>query len=441
MLACIADDFTGATDLANTLVRAGLRTRLHLGVPSAIEPAAGPGPAAEVVALKIRTAPVAEAVQQALASAAVLRAAGGTRGYFKVCSTFDSTPAGNIGPVAEALRGVFGAVGAVRARGSVLVTPAFPATGRTVYRGHLFVHDTLLSESPLRAHPLTPMTDSNLVRWLGHQLPAGTRVGLVAQPIVARGAAAVRERLAELGAQGFAYAVADALCDADLHALAAATRDDPLVVAASGLALGWPAAHGVIPDVRPGADAASLPPPRGRAAIVAGSCSAATLAQIEHFRAHGGAAWRLDAPALGEGEAAIEREVHAALAFARGHLDAGPVLVYASAAPEAVAAAKQSLGEARAGALVEAALSRVARALVATHGVGRLVIAGGETSGACVQALGVASLAIGAQIDEGVPWCHTVLPAALGGAGLHLALKSGNFGGNGFFTKAFEELR
>lgn len=273
-LGCIADDFTGATDLANTLVRAGMRVVQTIGVPTMpID-----DPDAVVVALKSRTAPVDEAVAQSLAAARWLRSQGAPQIYFKVCSTFDSTPQGNIGPVAEALAAELGS-------GIALVTPAFPENGRTVFKGHLFVGELLLSDSPMRHHPLTPMTDANLVRVMQAQLRTG-RTGLIDHRTVAGGAAAVRERIAGLQAEGVGFAIADAVCDDDLRVLAAAAQELTLVVAGSGLALGIPSLHGL----QPHADAARLPSPRGARAIVSGSCSAATQAQVADFIARGGAA-------------------------------------------------------------------------------------------------------------------------------------------------------
>ncbi len=413
-LGCIADDFTGATDLANNLVRAGMRSVQTIGVPA-------PGTAidadAVVVALKSRTAPVAEAVEQSLQAARWLRAQGATQIYFKVCSTFDSTPQGNIGPVAEALMAELGAA-------SVIVTPAFPENGRTVFKGHLFVGDVLLSDSPMQHHPLTPMTDANLVRVMQAQCRR-ERVGLLDHRTVARGVDAIRERLAALRAAGKGFAIADAVSDDDLRVLARAVADQALLVAGSGLAIGIPALHGLAPS----AEAASLPPARGTRAVVSGSCSAATNAQVAAFIAAGGPAFAIDPLALAQGQDLVAQ----ALAWALPKLGAAPVLVYATAAPDAVRAVQQQLGVAEAGALVESALSRIAAGLVAA-GVGQLVVAGGETSGACVQALGVTQLRIGAQIDPGVPWCHAAVP------GLHLALKSGNFGGTDFFSRAFGML-
>ena len=421
ILGCIADDFTGGTDLANNLVRAGMRTVQLIGVPDSPSPDCD----AAVVALKSRTAPVAQAVAQSLAAARWLRAQGATQIYFKVCSTFDSTPQGNIGPVTEALMDELGA-------DFVVVTPAFPENGRTIFKGHLFVGDQLLSDSPMKNHPLTPMADANLLRVLQAQLdPArGRRVGLIDYHAVSRGAQAIAQRIDALRADGVALAIVDGLSDDDLHRLAQAAARLPLVVAGSGLAIGIPALHGLQPDAR----AAMLPPAGGYSAVVSGSCSAATNAQVATFIAAGGPAFALDPLQLAaDGDAVVQQ----ALAWARPLLGRAPVLVYATAAPDAVRAVQRQLGAEHAGAIVEQALSRLAVGLVEA-GVGRLVVAGGETSGACVQALGITQLRIGPQIDPGVPWCHAATPVRR--EGLHLALKSGNFGGGDFFGRAFELL-
>ena len=414
-LGCIADDFTGATDLANNLVRAGMRVVQTIGVPSV--PVGDVD--AVVVALKSRTAPVAEAVADSLSAAQWLRAQGAAQVYFKVCSTFDSTDKGNIGPVAQALM-------AAAAGDFALVTPAFPENGRTVFKGHLFVGDLLLSDSPMRHHPLTPMTDANLVRVLQAQL-RDAQVGLIDHRVVAHGVAAVQERIATLRAEGVAFGIADAVTDEDLRTLAAASQDLAVVVAGSGLAIGIPVLHGLQPSVQ----AAQLPAPRGHQAIVSGSCSAATNQQVANFVAAGGAAFAVDPLQLAAGVFVATQ----ALDWALPRLARGPVLVYATAAPEAVRAVQAQLGAERAGQWVESTLARVAAGLVQA-GVGQLLVAGGETSGACVQSLGISQLRIGPQIEPGVPWCHAALP----GGGLHLALKSGNFGGPDFFSRAFQLL-
>ncbi len=416
VLGVIADDFTGATDLANNLVRAGMRVLQHNGVPAADEPAAHEVDAV-VVALKSRTAPVAQAVAETLAAARWLRASGARQLYFKVCSTFDSTPRGNIGPVAEALMTLTQAP-------FVPVTPAFPTNGRSVYQGHLFVGEQLLSDSGMRQHPLTPMTDANLRRVLQPQL-ARERVGLIAHADVALGGPAIAARAAALRAAGVRLAIVDAIDGRDLAHLARAAADWPLVVAGSGLGAALPAQWGFSPD----AEVTRLPPACGAAAIVSGSCSPATQAQVAAFIAAGGAARPVDALRAAAG-ADVVGEL---LDWALPRLGARPLLVYATAAAEQLRGVQAQLGAQRAGALVEELLARIAVRLVQA-GVGRLVLAGGETSGACVQALGLRRLRIGVQIDPGVPWCHAAE------RGLHLALKSGNFGSPDFFDRAFRVL-
>ncbi|TPG44825.1 four-carbon acid sugar kinase family protein [Roseomonas nepalensis] len=412
LLGCVADDFTGATDLASTLVRGGMSAVQVIGVPD------GPLPEADavVVALKSRTNPARDAVRDSLAALDALRAAGCARFFFKYCSTFDSTDEGNIGPVADALLERLGAPFA-------LACPAFPANGRSVYRGHLFVGDALLSESGMKDHPLTPMRDANLVRVLGRQT-AG-RVGLVNLPVVGRGAAAIRDAMAALAAGGHRYAIVDAVTEADLMAIGEAAAEHPLVTGGSGVAMGLPGnfrRRGRLPP----RDAAALPARRGLGAVLAGSCSPATLGQV--------AAARTALPVLEldpletPDAAALARR---ALDWAEGRLGA-PIVIAASAPPGKVAALQARIGRDAAGALVEEALAAVAEGLVA-RGVGQLVVAGGETSGAVVSRLGLRALRIGAEIDPGVPWTHAEGPSG----GLHLALKSGNFGAPDFFAKAF----
>jgi len=370
-----------------------------------------------VVALKSRTASVDEAVGQSVAAGRWLRTQGAQQLYFKVCSTFDSTPAGNIGPVTEALMALTGAE-------FVPVTPAFPENARTVYKGHLFVGDLLLSDSPMRQHPLTPMTDAKLVRVLEAQLPH-ERVGPIDHAIIAQGASAIAARARQLAAGGLRLAIVDAVDDSALDHLAQACTPWPLAVAGSGLAIGLPARWGITPR----AEAAALPAAGGAAAVVSGGCSAASNAQVADFIATGGSAFAVDPLRVAAGhDVAAE-----ACAWARPKLGSDPVLVYATAAPLAVRAVQEQLGAERAGALVAQTLAQVAVGLVRL-GVRRLIFAGGETSGACVQALNIRQLRIRPQIDPGVPWCHAAEP------GLHLALKSGNFGEVDFFRRAFTLL-
>ena len=416
LLGCIADDFTGATDLANNLVRSGMRVVQTIGVPSG---ALSAEVDAVVVALKSRTIAAADAVAQSLDALRWLQGQGAQQIYFKYCSTFDSTPEGNIGPVTEALMDALGT-------GFTIATPAFPDNGRTVFKGYLFAGNVLLSESGMQHHPLTPMTDPNLVRVM--QAQTRRKVGLLDHTVVARGPQAIRERMAALAADGVGVAIVDATSNEDLLRLGPALQGMPLVTAGSGVAIGLPANWGLAPS----GTASRLPPAQGWRAIVSGSCSQATNRQVAHFRAQGGPALALDPLALTGDTDALVTQV---LAWARPLLPQGPVLVYSTAEPETVKAIQARLGVAEAGALVEHALAAVARAL-AQAGVRQLVVAGGETSGACVQALGIGQLQIGPQIDPGVPWCH-----AQGAAGpLHIALKSGNFGTDDFFGKAFGVL-
>ena len=416
LLGCIADDFTGATDLANNLVRGGMRTLQTIGVPAL--PLADDVDAV-VVALKTRTLPAAEAVTQSLQALQWLQQCGAGRFYFKYCSTFDSTPQGNIGPVTAALMEALQC-------DFTIACPAFPVNGRTVFKGYLFVGDVLLSESGMRDHPLTPMRDANLVRVL--QAQTTRRVGLIAYDVVSRGEAAIRTRIAELKAAGVSIAVVDAITDEDLHKLGPALRDLPLVTAGSGVAIGLP--QNFADRLGPVATAAQLPACAGYRAIIAGSCSAATNAQVAHFIQTGGAACAIDVMQLAGGGAVVE----SVLAWALPQLRRGPVLIYSTAAAAEVQANQQRLGVAGAGALIEQGLARIAGLLVAA-GVTQLVVAGGETSGAVVQALGAEVLRIGPQIDPGVPWT-----AVAGGPPILLALKSGNFGSVDFFTKCFAQL-
>ena len=395
VLGCIADDFTGGTDLAETLSRNGMRTIQLLGVPdTALASEAAAQADALVVALKIRTVPVEEAVSQALAALEALRAAGCHQFFWKYCSTFDSTPKGNIGPVAEALLQALGGDRAV-------VCPSFPENKRTVYQGYLFVGDRLLHETSMRSHPLTPMTDANLIRLMDAQ--SSRKSGLVPLETVREGIEAVKARMDELAAQGTPWLVCDALSDADLRAIGADGPVPPAPVNAPGLAL-----------------------------VLAGSCSQATQAQVARFtRQRPGFA--LDPLALAEDHGGYVAE---AVAFARRHCPEGPCIVYSTASPDRVAATQARFGREAAGAMIERALADIAAALVET-GVRRILVAGGETSGAVVSRLGVRALRIGETIAPGVPWTETLLdPANPGAPHLALALKSGNFGGEDFFMQA-----
>lgn len=417
LLGCIADDFTGATDLANILVRGGMRTVLTIGVPlEALD--ASLDADAVVVALKSRTAPVAQAIRDSVAALRWLQGRGCSQFFFKYCSTFDSTAAGNIGPVAEALQEALKTDFAI-------ACPAFPATGRTVYQGHLFVHDRLLSQSGMQNHPLTPMREPNLVQVLQSQSRA--KVGLIAQSDVAQGAATVLERMETLRHQGVRLAIADAISDADLVTLGQACANAPLVTGGSGVAQGLPANFrrtGQLRDI----DAALLPRVGGPAVVLSGSASSATNGQVAAWLRSGRRAFRIDPLALACGESVVA----AALEFAKAD---EPTLVYATSSLDEVCRVQSQLGAARAGALIEDALGQIAAGLRA-RGTRRFVVAGGETSGAVVQALGLKALRIGRQIDPGVPETQSLGDAEP----LAIVLKSGNFGSEDFFDKALQHL-
>ncbi len=416
-LGCIADDFTGATDLASQLVSAGMAVVQTIGVP------AGPLDAdcdAVVVSLKSRTIDPKEAARQSLEALEWLRAQGAERFYFKYCSTFDSTDRGNIGPVADALLDALGDE-------FTIAVPALPANRRTVYNGYLFADDVLLNESGMQDHPLTPMRDAFLPRVLQPQ--TRRTVGLVSHHATAKGGAAVAARIAELRAQGVGIAVCDTLDRSDLEAIAEGARDLKLVTGGSGLGLTLPQ---TLEGFTARADAAALDRIEGRSLILAGSCSRATLAQVDAAKA------RVPAMAVEVEQLFADFDAHLEelAAFATTRLGEGPVLLYASMPAGQLRDVQTRFGVETSGEIVERALAALASRLVSDGGVRRLVIAGGETSGAVVGALGVSGLRIGPTIDPGVPWTQ----ATWAGQPLALALKSGNFGGPDFLTRAFEVL-
>lgn len=419
-LGAIADDYTGASDLANTLTRNGLRTIQTIGVPC--DDLKLPEADAVVVSLKSRSIPARDAVARSRAAERWLRGRGATHVLFKICSTFDSTDAGNIGPVMDALRADAG-------EPIVLVTPAFPETGRTVYQGHLFVGHVPLNESTLKDHPLNPMHDANLVRVLARQSQG--KVGLVDLATVSEGTGAIRARLDELAGQGIHAAIADAVFARDLEALGQAALACRVSVGASGLGLGLARALVAQHRVVGTKEATSGEAVGGFAACLAGSCSQATLAQIAAAE-RAMPVLRLDPEALmsGDGEAAR------ALTFARERLGKGPVLIASSASPDEVAAVQTRHGRDAAGHAIEQAMAAIAEGLVVA-GVRRLVVAGGETSGAVVDRLQLPAFVVGAEIAPGVP----VLRTAGTDRAMWLALKSGNFGGPDFFSDALSLMR
>ena len=420
-LGCMADDYTGASDLANTLTRAGLRTVQTIGVPA--DDLALPEVDAVVVSLKSRSIEAGVAVTRSRAAETWLRSRGASHVLFKICSTFDSTDAGNIGPVMDALRADCG-------EAVVLVTPAFPETGRTVYQGNLFVGAVPLNESPLKDHPLNPMRDSNLVRVLARQ--SKTQIGLVDLATVTRGVEAVRARLAELSAKGIGAAVIDAVFDRDLETIGHIAAEHRLSVGASGTGLGL--ARALVSTGKVTSAAASSEQGAavgGSAACLAGSCSQATLQQIANAE-RAMPVFHLDPNRILTNASEAQR----ALDWARPRLTEGPVLIASSETPDQVTALQSRHGRDAAGHAIEQTMADIAESLVKS-GVRRLIVAGGETSGAVVDRLRIPGFLVGAEIAAGVP----VLRAVGAEAGMLLALKSGNFGGPEFFTDALRLMR
>jgi uncharacterized protein YgbK (DUF1537 family) len=421
-LGCIADDYTGASDLANTLTRCGLRTIQTIGVP--LDDLELPEVDAVVVSLKSRSIEASQAVSKSRAAERWMRSRGASHVLFKICSTFDSTDAGNIGPVMDALRADSGDA-------IVLVTPAFPETGRTIYQGNLFVGSVPLNESPLKDHPLNPMHDSNLVRVLARQ--SKTKIGLVGLAMIARGADAVRAYLAELAAKGLGAAIADAVFERDLETIGTVALDHRVSVGASGIGLGL--ARALVTSGRVKASAAndiSGKSVGGPAACLAGSCSQATLQQIAKAE-QTMQVLHLDPEQVVVGKGESQR----ALAWAEERLRKGPILIASSSTPDQVAALQARHGRDAAGHAIEQAMADIAEGLVKS-GVRQLVVAGGETSGAVVDRLGIPGFLVGPEIAAGVPVLRAV--GAKDGEML-LALKSGNFGGPEFFSDALNLMK
>ncbi len=414
VLGCIADDFTGATDIAGLLARSGVAVSLRIGVPE--QPPENTA-ALEVIALKCRTASVDEAVNDTCAALRWLQQAGAQRFFWKYCSTFDSTAEGNIGPVAEALMQALGT-------DQTIYCPAFPENGRSIFMGNLFVGTEPLAESPMKNHPLTPMRDSNLMRLLEPQVTKP--VALINRLKVAEGADAVNAEMAALAKIGnAAHIVVDAVADEDLCTIATACRNMPLLTGGSALAMSLPGLYSEDGLLDLKSARVTHRAPDGAALVLSGSCSEMTNAQVDHYKASGAASYQLDPLIL------AEQGVQKCLDWlAEEDLHSAPI-IYATADPASVKAAQDKLGVDRAGALVEEALAAIA-VFARDAGVRRFIIAGGETSGAVTQALGVTALSIGPEIAPGVPWnfCDSDnIPIAL-------TLKSGNFGTEEFFTEA-----
>ena len=416
LLGCIADDFTGATDLGGFLVKQGFRTIQLNGIPD--RNVAIPEVDALVVALKSRTIAPDAAITQSLEALEFLQQLHCEQFYFKYCSTFDSTEKGNIGPVMDALLEALGAE-------FTIACPALPVNGRSVYQGHLFVNGVLLNESGMQHHPLTPMTDPNLVRFLGKQVKR--KVGLVPFEVVDQGADAIQTVFQELQATGHRYAVVDAVSESQLNAIGQAVKDLKLITGGSGLSINL-AANFELPSLS-AKTAARLPKIPGNGVILSGSCSVRTQEQVAQ-------AEKLF-PSFYLDPFQLQKEpewVEEAIQWALTQIPKSPVLIYTTGPPEKVQEIQKALGEDQAGEIIESALTMVAQALAKT-GVRKFVIAGGETSGAIVKALGMSKMQIGPEIAPGVPWC-----VGLGEPPVLLALKSGNFGSVDFFQEALEKV-
>lgn len=369
-----------------------------------------------VIALKSRSTPADQAVEDSLQALTALQQTGIERFLFKYCSTFDSTDRGNIGPVTEALMDALGVE-------QTIFCPAFPENGRSVYQAHLFVHGQLLHESGMEAHPLNPMTDANLTRVLAGQ--ATRPVGHINYQTVRDGPDAIQRNLASLREAGTSLVIIDAMEDRHLHDIGRACAMMPLLTGGSGLAIGLPAVYRDANLIAANPPAPKFPRVNGAAAVIAGSCSTATNRQVAHMKQ------RHPAFAINPRAAvANDHLVDEAVAWAKPRLPAGPVLVYSSAPGDELDRVHRELGREAAAEAVERVLAQVARRLT-DHGVRKLVAAGGETSGAVLRALEIKTLRIGPQIDPGVPWTTSIGPDPMA-----LALKSGNFGGDDFFEKA-----
>ena len=403
LLGCIGDDFTGSSDLANTLAKGGMRTVQYTGIPDA---PAGDDVQAGVVALKSRSNDPAKAVEQSLDALDWLRDQGCEQFFFKYCSTFDSTSEGNIGPVADALADALDAH-------KVIVCPAFPGTGRSLYQGHLFVNDHLLSESGMQNHPLTPMTDPDIRRWLAPQTRHS--VGHVPAEHVFLGADQIKQSLDAQHNSGHRHIVVDAIRNEDLTQIGQAAKGLPLITGGSGVALGLPANFGCT---------ASRPAwihQTGKSVALSGSCSVATRAQVAHHAARHPSREIVAADVI-EGRLKASDIVDWLLAAD------GIPLAYSSADPAEVAKVQEQYGRDRSSNALETFFAEVAK-LVVQGGATRIITAGGETSGAVVEGLDLGALEIGPEIDPGVP-------ALRARPDLAVALKSGNFGAEDFFAKA-----
>ncbi len=423
LLGCIADDVTGATDLAINLVQGGMRVVQVLGVPDSTTLSATGDVDAIVVALKSRSIVKRDAIAISIESLRALKQLGATRFYFKYCSTFDSTEDGNIGPVAESLVNELGVA-------QTIFCPAFPRAGRTVYRGHLFVGEKFLSESGMQHHPLNPMTDSNLVRFLTKQTSG--EVGLLSYDTIADSAQRCTEQLTMLADRGISMVITDACDNSHLETLARAVTGMELVTGGSGLARYLPQAYRDAGLLTSTEFTPHMPAVPGRNLIMAGSCSGATNRQVQWMGSRC-PAWHIDIDALMQDESSALAKLKSWANDSGSH---ETLMVTSTSAPDRVAAIQDRHGRVEAAGVIERFMARAALMLVHESNVRRLVLAGGETSGAVVRELGIRMLRIGPEICAGVPWTETIGTEPK----LALALKSGNFGDENFFATALEKL-
>lgn len=409
----IADDFTGATDIASFMAEQGWRVALLPGIPD-VSQSWDEEVDAIVISLKSRSLPAPLAIEQSLRCCRWLRDKAGARQiYFKYCSTFDSTPAGNIGPVSDALMDALQAP-------LIVHCPALPQNGRTVVHGHLFVNGVLLNESGMEKHPLNPMTDANLQRLLAAQTPGP--VGHLDLSIIQQGAEAITHALARHKAEGKRHLIVDALSNKDLQALALALEEYPLLAGGSGLG-GALAARA---SRQQGAARHYAFPHPLKTVVFSGSCSAMSNRQVALYKAEAAARLLNIARCLSD----VESYTDELSLWAMSHIsDPLAPLIYATQPPEALAHIQQEYGEQTASRAIEHAFARLAEKL-RTAGVNRFIVAGGETSGTVVEALQVTRLNVGKAIAPGVPWVFS--------SELALALKSGNFGEEAFFFQAQE---
>ncbi len=423
LLGCVADDVTGATDMAINLVQGGMRVVQFLSVPTETQ-LAECNCDAVVVALKTRSIPVAQAIAQSLSAIESLKDHGCERFFFKYCSTFDSTPEGNIGQVADAMLNHLQV-------DQTIVCPAFPRTGRTVYQSHLFVNGALLNESGMQHHPLNPMTDANLVRWLEAQ--SENQVGSVTYEAIAAGADAIIKRLDALRSDGIALAVVDCCEDGNLPAIAESVARFTLVTGGSGIGRFLPDAWRSERLLGETFHDPKLPTAAGRSLIIAGSCSQMTQLQVKNMRPNSNA-FLIDVENLLENPAEQRNRFERWFSESASD-DSIPVMVSSSADQNEVAELQEQFGKRAVSEAIETFHADVACNMITNHGVRRLIVAGGETSGAVVNRLGIAKLQIGPEICAGVPWtqAETDFPIAI-------ALKSGNFGDENFFQTALEML-